>query len=625
MFDGFSVIMPTYNQSSFIRRAILSLQKQSYKKWELIIINDGCTDATEEYLCGLWDDPKITYIKNDRNQGLGYALNQGLDRAKYDYIAYLPSDDFFYENHLESLKEKIELYEDVALVYSGMKFAAKDTMSFSPNNETKRTRSGYALQLVQTAHRKTEDRWMERDEWVTEDLFLMFWHKLLDKGAFISTLSITCAWTSHSHQRHKIIAEMYMGGLNYYRSHYQINKPIKLRTSKYKFINEEELYKDFRAQTKPNKQPLKILLVGELAYNPERIYALEEAGHQLYGLWIQRPPFTFNTVGPIPFGHIEEIPFDNWEKHIKDIQPDIIYALLNYPAVPLACEVLKKNPDIPFVWHFKEGPSVCMNNGSWNDLIYLYTFADGRIYLNETTKKYYEQFIPPGKLSYLLDGDLPKQNYFHKPFSKRLSESDGAIHTLIAGRMIGITPNDIGILAHHNIHVHLYSESYHEGREGANKTLSQAAPDHFHVHPHCSHLHWVEEFSRYDAAWLHCYESKNQGDLLKVSWDDLNIPARISTYMAAGLPVIQKDNANHIVATQKCIEELNIGILYKQYDDLVAQLKNESQMNQLRENVLKNRMSFSFDYYVSELISFFREVIREKKQNINGKNAPKNS
>jgi glycosyltransferase involved in cell wall biosynthesis len=43
---NFSVIMPTYNQSAFIRRAILSLQKQTYTNWELIVINDGCTDKT---------------------------------------------------------------------------------------------------------------------------------------------------------------------------------------------------------------------------------------------------------------------------------------------------------------------------------------------------------------------------------------------------------------------------------------------------------------------------------------------------------------------------------------------------------------------------------------------------
>lgn len=50
----FSVIMPTYNQASFIRRAILSLQQQTYSYWELIIINDGCTDEVETFIFDFW-------------------------------------------------------------------------------------------------------------------------------------------------------------------------------------------------------------------------------------------------------------------------------------------------------------------------------------------------------------------------------------------------------------------------------------------------------------------------------------------------------------------------------------------------------------------------------------------
>ena len=46
--DGFSIIMPTYNQSEFIRRAILSVIEQTYASWELIIVDDGCTDGTED-------------------------------------------------------------------------------------------------------------------------------------------------------------------------------------------------------------------------------------------------------------------------------------------------------------------------------------------------------------------------------------------------------------------------------------------------------------------------------------------------------------------------------------------------------------------------------------------------
>lgn len=618
MINGVTVIMPTYNQSAFIRRAIISLQKQTYKQWELIIINDGCTDDTEDSLFDVVQNKQITYIKNDKNQGLGYALNQGLDKAKYDYIAYLPSDDYYYEDHLESLVKKIEKYNDIALAYSGMIYAIADTISIAPENQTIRTRPGYCLQLVQTMHKKTTDRWLERKDWITEDLFLMFWHKLLDKGSFVATRAITCVWTRHPHQRHRILAEKYGGGLSYYRLFYQVDKPIKIRVSKYKFIDEEVLYKDFRKQVNPDKHPLKILLVGELAYNSERIYALEEAGHKLYGLWIQRPAFTFNAVGPVSFGHIEDIPFENWEQRIKEINPDVIYALLNWPAVPLAYDVLKKNRDIPFVWHFKEGPSACLKDGWWNQLIYLYTFADGKIFLNQTVKEWYEQFIPESGLNYILDGDLPKQNYFHKPLNKRISESEGGIHTLVAGRMVGITPTELAVIAEQNIHIHLYTENYHEAHEKGNNILLQVAPNHLHIHPHCSILNWVEELSRYDAAWLHNLESKNNGNILKASWDDLNIPARINTYMSAGLPVILRDNTGHIVATQKRIEELNIGILYTDYEDLKKQLTDEVKMEQLRSNVMKNRLRFSFDYHVPDLIDFFRKVIQYKKDKKHG-------
>lgn len=125
----FSVIMPTYNQASFIRRAILSLQQQTYSYWELIIINDGCTDEVETFIFDFLEDERITYIKNKVNQGLGYALNQGLDAAKYDYIAYLPSDDFYFENHLESIKKKFEESKDIALVYTGTRYDTRDTQS----------------------------------------------------------------------------------------------------------------------------------------------------------------------------------------------------------------------------------------------------------------------------------------------------------------------------------------------------------------------------------------------------------------------------------------------------------------------------------------------------------------
>ncbi|KOH43332.1 glycosyl transferase family 2 [Sunxiuqinia dokdonensis] len=609
----FSVLMPTYNQASFIRRAIVSLQGQTYGKWELIIINDGSTDETEFYVSDFLSDKRIRYFRNEKNTGLGAALNQGLIQAKYDYIAYLPSDDYYFESHLETLAEKFAESPDISLTFSGVKYETSDTMSFSANQSCITIKKGYCLQLVQTSHRKSNHKWLERSEWVTENLASMYWHKLLRDGIFAPTRKVTCYWTNHPHQRHKILGEKYGGGLNYFRSYYGVSEPIRLKVSKYKFVDEEKLYGSFRKQSQAIAHSLKILIVGELAYNPERIYALEEAGHKLYGLWVQKPSFSFNTVGHLPFGHVEDIPYRDWKNKVEEVKPDIIYGLLNFGAVPLAYEVLTSCPQIPFVWHFKEGPSVCLRQGTWNELLHLYSHADGRIYLNETIRIWYEQFIPSSNASYILDGDLPKADYFTTNFSPKLSAKDGAIHTVIAGRMVGISTKDLLELSKNNIHIHLYTENYHDSREKQINEYKRVAPSHFHVHPHCSHSNWVKEFSQYDAGWLHSFESQNQGSLMKASWDDLNIPARINTYMAAGLPVIQKNNKGHIVATETKIKKFDIGILFKDCEDLCLKLRDQDLMEKLACNVMDKRMLFSFDYHVPALTSFFRKVIEQKK------------
>lgn len=246
----FSVIMPTYNQCSFIRRAIHSLMQQTYDHWELIIINDGCTDETDEYIEEYLEDPRITYIKNKENTGLGHALNQGLDSAKYDYIAYLPSDDYYYENHLETIKEKFEEDDDTVLVYSGIKWVNNDTQQGAKVTESAGIKVGHCLQLVQTSHKKVSKQWLTRKDYLTEDLFQMYWINFLGLGNFDRTNQITSFWTSHPLQRHKIIGERYGGGLNKVRSYFKIKEPIKLKISQIKFTDEDKLYADFRSECK---------------------------------------------------------------------------------------------------------------------------------------------------------------------------------------------------------------------------------------------------------------------------------------------------------------------------------------------------------------------------------------
>jgi len=612
---GFSVIMPTYNQSGFIKRAILSLYQQTYQNWELIIINDGCSDDTEKYIAGYLFDKRISYIKNEINQGLGYSANQGLAIAKYEYIAYLPSDDYYFDNHLQSMMNKFEESQEIALVVSGIKFNDNDSYFPSADCYSLQTIKEHSLQMVQTAHRKTGDRWIERDQMESDDLFSSFWYRLMDKGNIVFTSQVTANWTNHPHQRHKIITENLGGGINYFRHYYQVHTPLKIQTGNTIQIDEEKLYLTFHKPENATNDRLKILIVGELAYNPERIVALEEQGHLIYGLWIEDNILSFNTIGPLPFGNVIDIPYKNWKEEIKRIQPDLIYALLNVNAIPLAHEVLMGDLDIPFVWHFKEGLSASMKRGLWKKLIDLYSFSDGQIYINQESKDWYEQFICMEKQTpFILDGDLPKIDYFTDDFSPLLSDVDGEIHTVAPGRVVGISFEELQELTLQKIHLHLYIQNYPALKKHFISIAERIMGDRFHLHKPCISQDWVKEFSKYDAGWLHCFKSRNDGCLMKVEWDDLNLPARMNTLAAAGLPMLQKNNQGHIVAMQSKIEDLNMGICFDDYETLGRLLKDKEQMQILRQNVLRHRKEFSFDYHVPALIDFFRKVIYKKKK-----------
>lgn len=604
-----SVLMPTYKQASFIRRAIASLLDQNFSNWELLIIDDGSPDATPEEVAPFLRDPRLSYHRFEKNQGLGVALNYGLDRAQGDFIAYLPSDDVFYKNHLQSLVEVLQQNPAAILAFSGVRHHY--------NRNATGQIEGYSLQLVQTLHRKTAVRWLERMELVTDDLGQMFWTKLGNPNQFIGTGQITCEWVDHPDQRHKIVREP-VGGINLYRQYYQVTHPLRFHTSVGNRIDEVGRYEAFRSRpaTPPAPDSLKILLVGELAYNADRVLALEERGHQLYGLWTPQP-YWYNTVGPLPFGHVTDLPQQNWREAIENLQPDVIYGLLNWQAVPFAHEVLRAvKGKIPFVWHYKEGPFISLEKGHWRELVELYTECDGQIYSSPEMRDWFETIVP-GLLSLrpnlVLDGDLPKRDWFSVQRSPRISDSTGEIHTVVPGRPIGLHPYTVEELARQQIHLHFYGDFTHrQWREWIEKTL-RIAPDYLHLHSQVDQENWVQEFSQYDAGWLHFFKSENQGELRRANWDDLNYPARLATLAVAGLPALQADNSGSIVATQTLIKQLETGFFFTDMADLAEQLRDKSKLGQIQANVWRQRDYFTFDYHADRLLDFFRQVIAAKK------------
>ena len=95
-----SVIMPTYNRASLLPKAIDSVFSQNYPDIELIVVNDGSTDNTEEALEPYRD--KITYIKK-ANGGCGDAKNAGLKAANGKYITHLDDDDLMMPERIDCL------------------------------------------------------------------------------------------------------------------------------------------------------------------------------------------------------------------------------------------------------------------------------------------------------------------------------------------------------------------------------------------------------------------------------------------------------------------------------------------------------------------------------------------
>ncbi|WP_255584684.1 hypothetical protein [Zunongwangia sp. SCSIO 43204] len=325
-----------------------------------------------------------------------------------------------------------------------------------------------------------------------------------------------------------------------------------------------------------------------MAYNSERIYELEKRGHKLWGLWISNPN-PYNAIGPFPYSNITDLSIINWQQKLNEIQTDIIYGLLNYQAVSLAFEVLKYIREnklrFPFIWHFKEGPFYCRQFGDWNKLIYLLDNSDGNIFINRESLQWYSLFINfKDKLLFCMDGDLPVKNWFKDNYTRKISELDQEIHTVVPGRLVGLNPMRMFELFKRGIHLHLYGNYYHllyydYIKEVQNSSFSR----YLHIHSTVRQDKWCEEFSKYDAGWLHLFKSYNFGKLQRMSWDDLNYPARISTLACASLPMIQVNNDNHLVATQELTSHLDIGIFYKDFEELHIKLKNKEWLrNRLR-------------------------------------------
>ena len=109
----FSVIVASYNYESYIQETLLSLANQTYKNFEVIVVDDGSKDNSIKIIqdiCAQYPNFKLYTHPHNQNKGLKDTILLGLAKAKGDFIAFCESDDYWSEDHLKEVNSAINKY-----------------------------------------------------------------------------------------------------------------------------------------------------------------------------------------------------------------------------------------------------------------------------------------------------------------------------------------------------------------------------------------------------------------------------------------------------------------------------------------------------------------------------------
>lgn len=116
-----SVVIPSYNHEKYIKKAIDSVLEQTYKDFELIIIDDCSSDKSKKII-EKYQDKKIKKLYNDKNLGAVETLNSLIEMAKGEYIALLNSDDYWEKNKLEKQVDILDSNNSIAACFTWADF-----------------------------------------------------------------------------------------------------------------------------------------------------------------------------------------------------------------------------------------------------------------------------------------------------------------------------------------------------------------------------------------------------------------------------------------------------------------------------------------------------------------------
>lgn len=200
-----SVILPIYNSQNYLKEAIESILSQTYKDFELILINDGSTDNSENIIHSFQDE-RIVYIKNPKNLGLIKSLNIGLGQAKGEYIARMDADDVSLPTRFEFQLKAFEQNKNAVLVSSDYYSLTGNDIKYIKNDGSSDYFKGILLFSTCFAHPTVmmrnifKEKGLSYDENYlhTEDYKL--WVDLVTHGEFCNVNKALLKYRTHSGQ-----------------------------------------------------------------------------------------------------------------------------------------------------------------------------------------------------------------------------------------------------------------------------------------------------------------------------------------------------------------------------------------------------------------------------------------
>jgi glycosyltransferase involved in cell wall biosynthesis len=119
-----SVLIPTYNRSYIIRDALESALAQTFRDFEIVVVDDGSSDKTEEIVASLGSD-RIRYIRHETNRGCSAACNTAIGAAAGDLLAFLDSDDLWKPEYLDRQVRFLDAHPGIDIVFSDMELQEK--------------------------------------------------------------------------------------------------------------------------------------------------------------------------------------------------------------------------------------------------------------------------------------------------------------------------------------------------------------------------------------------------------------------------------------------------------------------------------------------------------------------